>query len=404
MAAIASHARAAPPPRSAGGGGGGALHPARLVHLSSAAPHRLPLAPRRLGAATLRPAPAAAAAAPLEPLEPDGIIAPDGTVEKRAPLDPEARAALWRAAVKLPMYSVAAAPVLVSAAAAFVYAGGFSLARTAALLAAAVAVVGWLNLSNDVFDSLTGVDAGGRKPESVVELTGSRARVLAAAAALLLAGGGALFSLAGALPTPWPARALYAAICAGYLYQGPPFRWGYVGLGEPLCFAAFGPLATCALYLAQVPAAAATPAGPGLGATLALLPAPVLALSCLVGATTTAVLFCSHFHQVAGDAAAGKRSPLVRLGTRRGAELLKAGVGAVYTLTLVLSLMGVLPFAAWTSVMVVYGMASEAVRLAEAYPDDPARLRGLKALAVRWHAAFSGMLIVGLLVKKAMVM
>ena len=38
----------------------------------------------------------------------------------------------------------------------------------------------------------------------------------------------------------------------GYLYQGPPFRFSYLGLGEPLCFAAFGPLATCAFYLAQV--------------------------------------------------------------------------------------------------------------------------------------------------------
>ena len=29
-------------------------------------------------------------------------------------------------------------------------------------------------------------------------------------------------------------------------------RWSYKGLGEPLCFVAFGPLATCAFYLAQV--------------------------------------------------------------------------------------------------------------------------------------------------------
>jgi len=29
-------------------------------------------------------------------------------------------------------------------------------------------------------------------------------------------------------------------------------RWSYLGLGEPLCFVAFGPLATTAFYLAQV--------------------------------------------------------------------------------------------------------------------------------------------------------
>ena len=41
----------------------------------------------------------------------------------------------------------------------------------------------------------------------------------------------------------------------------------------------------------------------------------------LVGLTTTSVLFCSHFHQVEGDIAAGKMSPLVRLGTRGGYEV-----------------------------------------------------------------------------------
>lgn len=58
-------------------------------------------------------------------------------------------------------------------------------------------------------------------------------------------------------PAPQPGapsatRMLAAAVAMGYLYQGPPFRLSYLGLGEPLCFAAFGPLATCAFYLAQV--------------------------------------------------------------------------------------------------------------------------------------------------------
>lgn len=35
------------------------------------------------------------------------------------------------------------------------------------------------------------------------------------------------------------------------LFQCPPFRLSYQGLGEPLCFAAFGPFATTAFYLLQ---------------------------------------------------------------------------------------------------------------------------------------------------------
>ena len=37
---------------------------------------------------------------------------------------------------------------------------------------------------------------------------------------------------------------LGVAVLCGQAYQGPPFRMSYKGLGEPLCFAAFGPLAT----------------------------------------------------------------------------------------------------------------------------------------------------------------
>ena len=40
-----------------------------------------------------------------------------------------------------------------------------------------------------------------------------------------------------------------------------------------------------------------------------------------MGLTTTSILFCSHFHQIEGDIAARKMSPLVRLGTRHGYEV-----------------------------------------------------------------------------------
>ena len=81
-------------------------------------------------------------------------------------------------------------------------------------------------------------------------------------------------------------------------------------MGEPLCWLAFGPLATAAGLMALAPAgAAAVP----WRAALELGSGPALA--------TTLVLFCSHFHQVGEDAAHGKRSPVVRLGTGRAAGL-----------------------------------------------------------------------------------
>lgn len=107
-------------------------------------------------------------------------------------------------------------------------------------------------------------------------------------------------------------------------------RLSYKGLGEPLCFWAFGPLATTAFYLAcqtapstlaytaaAVNTGAAHPALPVLAGVSSLLQL----LSVVVGITTTVILFCSHWHQIQGDLAAGKMSPLVRLGTARACKV-----------------------------------------------------------------------------------
>jgi 1,4-dihydroxy-2-naphthoate phytyltransferase len=163
----------------------------------------------------------------------------------------------------------------------------------------------WENLSNDLFDADTGVDAVG-KPHSVVNLTGRRDRIAWLSSAALLLG----LSLMGWLA--WrshPAVLLLVLLSCGlgYVYQGPPFRLGYQGLGEPLCWLAFGPVATSAALLVLAPAESGEVPWT---TALELGAGPALA--------TSLVLFCSHFHQVEEDAAHGKRSPVVRLGTGSG--------------------------------------------------------------------------------------
>lgn len=127
-------------------------------------------------------------------INPDGIIGPDGEIIKRAAVsDPEERRDLWKRAIKLPMYSVGLAPVLVSATAAFVDYGAFQPLKTLGLCIAAVAIIAWLNLSNDVFDAATGVDKN--KAESVVNLTGNWRHVFIISNMFLILGVGLLFSI-----------------------------------------------------------------------------------------------------------------------------------------------------------------------------------------------------------------
>jgi len=49
--------------------------------------------------------------------------------------------------------------------------------------------------------------------------------------------------------------------------------------------------------------------------------AAAVVCSVVVGITTSLILFCSHFHQIADDKAANKMSPLVRLGTANGVKV-----------------------------------------------------------------------------------
>ena len=285
------------------------------------------------------------------------------------------RRQLWKAAIKWPMYSVAVMPVLL--------AGGWWLGRSGQLrwgpwlgfVLAAVLLLAWENLSNDVFDHDTGIDAAG-KPHSVVQLTGRRSRVAGWANAALLLG---LVLMAAVAWFSSPAVLALVLLCCGigYVYQGPPFRLGYHGLGEPLCWLAFGPVATAAALLALSPKPLAIP----WAAALELGSGPALA--------TTLVLFCSHFHQVADDAAHGKRSPVVRLGTGAAAGLIPWFVALTLALELLPVLQGLWPP---TALLAWLGLppALALVRLLARHHDAPERIAGSKFLALKFQT-FNGL-------------
>ncbi|MBL6803311.1 MAG: 2-carboxy-1,4-naphthoquinone phytyltransferase [Synechococcus sp. BS307-5m-G38] len=292
------------------------------------------------------------------------------------------RRRLWKAAIKWPMYSVAVMPVLVAA--------GWRVGSDESLrwdqllgfLLAAILLLLWENLSNDLFDADTGVDRVG-KPHSVINLTGRRNGVallssIALLLGLLLMGGLALRSS----PAVFPLVLLCCGI--GYLYQGPPFRLGYRGLGEPLCWLAFGPLATAAALLVLAPQG---PAPIPWQTALALGSGPALA--------TTLVLFCSHFHQVEEDAAHGKRSPVVRLGTARAAAVVPWLVAGSLALQWLPVLQRLWPATALLSVIGLPA-AVQLIGLLREHHHQPERVMGSKFLALRFQALSGLGLAVGL--------
>jgi len=220
------------------------------------------------------------------------------------------------------MYTVAVVPVAVGSTAAYAAHGQFDVLKFGAFLLAAVLIIAWMNLSNDGFDHFTGVDANGRKAESVVILLGGSeksAHKVIAVSFIFLAVGLSLF--------PIFADGVFLCImlpCVllGYMYQGPPFRLSYVGLGEPICFITWFGTVVASFHMHA-------PLGYLLQEEIQapLLPPPIFAPkflltpAAIVAATTTLVLYSSHFHQRASDLAAKKKSPVVRLGLRRASKL-----------------------------------------------------------------------------------
>lgn len=282
------------------------------------------------------------------------------------------RRRLWNAAIKWPMYSVAVMPVLLAAGDRL---GASQIMRWDQLLGfllAAILLLLWENLSNDVFDAETGVDAQG-KPHSVVNLSGRRDRVACLSMLALLLGLALIAWLAWRSQTV--VLALVLVCCGlGFIYQGPPFRLGYRGLGEPLCWLAFGPFATAAALLVLAPAGGAE-AIPWIDA-LRLGSGPALA--------TTLVLFCSHFHQVDEDAAHGKRSPVVRLGTARSAALIPWFIAGTLALEWWPLLTG-----AWPPTVLLSSLGIPAgwqlIGLLHRCHDQPDRISGSKFLALRFQ-------------------
>ncbi|KAG4910479.1 hypothetical protein JHK87_056595 [Glycine soja] len=190
---------------------------------------------------------------------------------------------------------------------------------------------------------------------------------------------------------------LQFSVLGQLLLQCPPFRLSYQGLGEPLCFAAFGPFATCAFYLLH-----------GSSSVMNHFPlsGTVLSASILVGFTTSLILFCSHFHQVEGDREVGKMSPLVRLGTKKGAEVVKGAIFMLYALLVAFGLIKALPLTCIFLCALTLPMGNLVVRFVEdnykaiVFSHNKNKIFMAKYFCLRLHALFGVALALGLVLAR----
>lgn len=218
----------------------------------------------------------------------------------RPPVPEMTSAQAWLLAARPKTLTAALAPVVVGTALATHDGVLVWLPALAALVGATLIQLG-TNFANDYYDFVRGGDtedrvgpvrvtqAGILRPESV-----KRGMWTVLGAAVLV---GTYLVWVGGWPIVW--IGLSSLACA-VLYTGGPFPLAYHGLGDVFVFVFFGLVAVSGTYYVQ-----------GLA-----WPPDVFLAGAALGALNTAILIANNLRDIETDAAVGKRTVAVRIGTR----------------------------------------------------------------------------------------
>lgn len=284
---------------------------------------------------------------------------------------PRTRAGVWIAGARPRTLGASVVPVVVAVALSPTVAWG----RAGLALVVAVGLQVGVNYANDYSDGVRGVDRDRIGPLRLVASGLASPRAVARAAALAFATAAAAGLGLALAADPRLLAAGAAAIVAAILYSGGPRPYAGLGLGEAAVFVFFGPVAVCGAVYAiseRLPAAAWWAAAP-------------------IGLLAVAILVANNVRDIAGDAAAGRRTLAVRLGDR-GSRALYRGVVAAAFAVVAAGAAGPLPAAAlvaWAALPLAAGPLR-----AIGSATGPALVPVLLASA-RLHAAFGALLAAG---------
>ena len=246
------------------------------------------------------------------------------------------------------------------------------------------------NVANDYFDHLSGADEanlefarpftggsrliqGKRIPPGAV-LTIAVLFYLAATAAgvLLIMARGATILLFGLF-----------GLFLGIFYTAPPVRLGARGAGEAAVGLGYG-LITAGTYFVQTGTFSA--AGAAASFPLAFLVAAIVTIN--------------EFQDAAGDAAAGKRTLVVRLGRKRAVRFYSLLMIGGFVSIAAGAAFGLMPALALTALLPAL-LAFRAISVARRFHDDPAALVPANALTIVCHLATGALLIAAFFVSAA---
>ena len=291
---------------------------------------------------------------------------------------------LFLRTTRLPFISATAVPVLLGIAVA-ASDGAFTWwTALLTLIGAFFAHLG-INVSNDVFDTLSGADDANVNPTQFSG--GSRVAVYGLLTIRqLVALSAALFGVAAIIGlllvwitgSPILLWIGIAGIVVGLAYTMPPLKLVYRGLGEIAVFLGFGPIMLLGAYVVQTGRLAWEP----------------LVASIPVGILVALILYVNEIPDRAGDASAGKRTLPVRL----PASTVQAGylAGALLAFAVIAAGVagGVLPWPTLVALLAV-PMALRIHRGIRANYDSPYTLMAVMGQNVNLNLVVGGLLLAG---------
>jgi len=285
----------------------------------------------------------------------------------------------WILAARPKTLPAAVAPVMVGSAMAAVH-NSFALLPAIAALAVALLLQIGVNLANDYFDFIKGVDSDDRLGPLRVTQSGlippARVRV-AMIITLGLAGLPGLYLL---YVGGWPVLVIGAAsILAALAYSGGPYPLASNGLGDLFVFIFFGLVAVCGTYYVQ---------------TL-MLTATVVLIGADVGLLITAILVVNNLRDIASDSRTGKRTLAVRLGASGTKLEFSLLLAVAYCGPLVFWISGI--FSVWVLLPFISApLAWRLIRNIRRTPDGP-RLNHTLASTAKLAFLFSLLLAIGII-------
>jgi 1,4-dihydroxy-2-naphthoate octaprenyltransferase len=288
------------------------------------------------------------------------------------------RLQIWAAAARPRTLPAAIAPVLVGSALAW-HDRSFDAAAAGLCLAFALLVQIGTNFANDYYDFVNGADTAARVGPRRAVASGliapgtMKAAMIGVFATAFATGLGLIF-----WGGPWLLAVGIASIACGFLYTGGPWPLAYHGLGDLFVFIFFGLVAVTMTYFVQ---AGRVTADAFLAATA-------------IGVLAANILVVNNYRDVETDAAAGKRTLVVRWGRAAARLQFTLAHAVAFAVPLVLWGRGQRPWVLLPLVLVPWVIGQIKKLRRSTAPQELIRLLGETG---RYEAAYGLLLAIGLI-------